>query len=225
MLSPPLLSQTLLHILTLSYLASAVSVTISAYVGGLQQICHHLQPGQCCQALPLSFINHFNAFNPNTVQFSFLLATDIAAAWSRRGNIRACSGLPLATGIGPGNWAHEGYGDARPVGASFVTLPKTLPPGDAEAKWLAAEGMLGLVWGGGQWFAKGTAGWGNVGGGSQGLRRRRVISERKGTAYVKGPSRSRWPDVVVVNGTTYTGNGTFGEGYRSSDGRLLDLGG
>lgn len=115
-----------------------------------------------------------------------------------------------------------GDGALRPLEASYVTLPKALPPGETEANWLTAEGMLGLAWGTTEWFAEGAAGLGSR---LNRLRRRGIVSEKKGTAYIRGPSRSRWPDVVVVNGTTYEGSGTVGDVYRSSDGRALDLGG
>ena len=83
--------------------------------------------------------------------------------------------------------------------------------------------MLGLVWGGGKWFAEGVSG---VDAG-KGLRKRgdrtgrRIVQGRgeQGTAYVTGPSGWRWPDVVVVNGTSFEREG---EGYRSAEGKELN---
>ena len=103
-------------------------------------------------------------------------------------------------------------------------MPTALPPGETEANWLTAEGMLGLVWGGGQWFAKGAS-LADVGG-SPSLKRvarRRVRSAQRGTAYIRGPRRWRWPDVVVFNGTSYVDAGAVELLYQSADGKVLNM--
>lgn len=116
-------------------------------------------------------------------------------------------------------------GDERPVGASYVRLPTALPPDETEANWLTAEGMLGLVWGGGKWFAKGAEGIAGVGGAaSVGVKRRRgMVSKEKGTAYMRGPRRWRWPDVVVADGTEYLADGAVELLYGSAEGKVLNM--
>ena len=36
------------------------------------------------------------------------------------------------------------------TGVSYIRVPKSLPPDGASSPWLAAEGLLGLVWCGGK---------------------------------------------------------------------------
>ncbi|KAL9010819.1 MAG: hypothetical protein Q9173_004286 [Seirophora scorigena] len=184
------------------------------------QVCTNLLPGQCCQALPVPITNYNNPFNPGAVDFTNLMPFHIAAVWARRGNIRACSGVPMETRAGPGNWHHEATGDERAYGASYITLPRSLPPGETEANWLNTEGVLGLVWGGGRWFAKGAE---SLGRETIGVRRRGVVSAEKGTVYSREPTRWRWPDVVVVNGTRYIDAGTADFLYQSAEGQVVNM--
>ncbi|KAI4282031.1 MAG: hypothetical protein L6R38_003251 [Xanthoria sp. 2 TBL-2021] len=213
---------TIISILALP-LTTAVTVTLTNGIGtpGPIQTCHNLPPGQCCRSFPVASNNYFNPFNPGAADFYHLLPMDVAAVWARRGNIRDCSGIPIETRAGPGRWHFESTGDGRAFGASYVRLPSALPPGETEANWLSAEGMLGLVWGGGKWFAKGVEIAGMSGAiGSK--RKRGVVSEEKGTAYIRGPRRWKWPDEVVVNGTRYVAEGLDGSLYHSADGKVLN---
>lgn len=214
---------TILPILSILPLTTAVTVTLTNGIGtpGPIQTCHDLPPGQCCRSFPVAFNNYFNPFNPAAVDFYNLLPMDVAAVWARRGNILDCSGLPIATRAGPGGWHFESTGDGRAFGASYVRLPSALPPGETEADWLSAEGMLGLVWGGGRWFAQGVEMAGV--GASVGVKwRRGVVRKEKGTAYLRGPRRRRWrwPDEVVVDGTRYVADGSDGTLYLSADGKV-----
>lgn len=96
-------------------------------------------------------------------------------------------------------------------------MPTSLPPGEEEADWLGAEGILGLVWGGGRWFAKG------VGVGLTSLVPRGVMRGAKGRAYIQAPGRGRRPDVLVVGGTRYVDAGGAELRYESQDGRVLNM--
>ncbi|KAL8964867.1 MAG: hypothetical protein Q9197_006773 [Variospora fuerteventurae] len=170
------------------------------------QICTNLLPGQCCQAIAAPIMNYFNPSYPSVVAFTNLSPLHIAAIWARRGNIRACSGVPIATRPGPGNWRHQATGDERAVGASYITLPTALPPGETEANWLSAEGVLGFVWGGGRWFVKGAESLGERN--TKKLKRRGMVRAEHGTVYAREPKRWKRPDVLVVNGTRYVDAGT-----------------
>ena len=218
-----MLYTTILAILTTLPFTTAVTVTLDNGIGtpGPTQTCHDLPPGQCCRSLPVAFNNYMNPFNPGAVDFHNLLPMDVAAVWARRGNIIGCSGIPIETRAGPGPWYFDSTGDRRAYGGSYVRLPVALPPDETEANWLTAEGLLGLVWGGGKWFAKEVEMAGV--GGSVGVKRRGVVSARKGTAYVRGPTRWKWPDEVMVNGTRYVADGAAGALYHSADGKVLNM--
>ncbi|KAL8756724.1 MAG: hypothetical protein Q9184_004397 [Pyrenodesmia sp. 2 TL-2023] len=183
-----MLPTALLTSLLVIHLTSAVIGTLTNGNGYLQQSFTNLLPGISCRILRVSYINYFNAFNTGGADFYYLLPTDIAAVWARRENIRGCSGVPIETSPGSGQWHYAAAGDERAVGASYVRLPTALPPDEKEVNRLTAEGMLGLVWGGRKWFAKGAEGIAGVGGGSSvGVKRRREVVSKgkgKGTAYI-----------------------------------------
>lgn len=80
---------------------------------------------------------------------------------------------------------------------------------------------MGLVWGGGKWFAKGVEMAGV--GGSVWMKTRGVVSSNKGTAYVRGPTRWKWPDEVMVNGTRYVADSAAGTLYHSTDGKVWNM--
>ena len=195
----------------------AVSVSIrSDPLWPIYQHCRNLNPGECCKALPIAFKAYNNPFAPATADWSNLLLSDVAAIWGRRGLIRDCSGTPIDTHAGPGNWLYHGTGERQPRGASFVRLPVGTPPvNDENVNWLTAEGMRGFVWGSGQWFSEAVAPESSIRGGEgagPGRRRwrwrttrlkRGIVSAQKGTAYVQAPRKSRWPDSVEINGAEY----------------------
>ncbi|KAL8711198.1 MAG: hypothetical protein Q9220_004343 [cf. Caloplaca sp. 1 TL-2023] len=219
----------LLFLIALSSLASAVSVTIRNSIREAEnpQVCNNLPPGICCRAFPVRFTAYNNPFSPGSATFTSLLPTDIAAVWARRGDMGGCYGVPIETHAGSKNWYYEGTGDRLAVGASYVSLNVKLPPDERETGWLTAEGMLGLVWGGGQWFAKGASSLaGVVGGGSKGVKRRMikgVVDEEVGRAYMRGPTLWRWPDEVVMNGSTYKAVENKEMVYRNAEGMVLNM--
>jgi len=198
---------------------TAVTITLTNGIATeVSQICTDLPPGICCRALPVPFLVYANAFNPSRTTFSSLAPLDIAAVWGARGDVRGCSGTPIRTRAGPGGWSYEGTAEQRACRASYVRMPTALPPGRGEAEWLSAEGMVGLVWGGGRWFAKGG---GELG--ARRLGRRGGVGGGKGRAYVRAPRRARWPDVLVVHGTRYMDAGSVELLYESVDGRVLNM--
>ena len=90
--------------------------------------------------------------------------------------------------------------------------------------WLGAEGFLGLVWGGGPWFAKGVSMAGLRGSPrASRLGKRREISAQKGRAYIQRPSRIRWHDMLMINGTRYLDSGSVEMLYQSVDGKVLNM--
>lgn len=213
----------ILLLLSIWQLTNAVTVRIITGMSDMSpvQICTNLLPGQCCQAIAAPIMNYFNPSYPSVVVFTNLSPLHIAAVWARRGNIRACSGVPIATRPGPGNWRHQVTGDERALGASYITLPTTLPPGETEANWLSAEGVLGFVWGGGRWFVKGAESLGESG--TKKLKRRGMVRAEHGTVYAREPKRWKRPDVLVVNGTRYVDAETVDLVYQSDQMQVLNL--
>ena len=109
-------------------------------------------------------------------------------------------------------------------------MPTILPPDGGVVKMLTMEGILGLSWGGGTWFANQAARDMLARGGSGGFvsgpipkvrSKRGIRSQEKGTIYAQGPQKWVWPDVVVVNGTEYKGGG--GGLLYESEGKMLNL--
>lgn len=179
--------------------------------------CNNLPPGVCCE---------YPTQSAEVATFHHLTAFDIAAIWTERlvfggpsYSIRSCSGRLLSSRPGPGRWRwviDDPYVD-RARGASYITLPRSLPPGEEANGWMMTEGLLGLAWGGGKWFASEAARrfLGGEGGGSRvapgmtrRLARRNVPAAKKGTVYARPPSRSVFPDRVEMrNGSVYIGHG------------------
>ena len=186
--------------------------------------CPNIPPGECCQ-VP----QHLDMLG-SSVNFYNLHVTDIAAVWAARtimndhtikAYIRGCSGIVKASGSGPGDWSWRATTDilvdwgSRAVGASYITMPATLPPDPSTAKWLMAEGILGLAWGGGKWFASPAAE--KLLGRGSGINHRKkkvprgIRSAKKGNVYARPPHRGRFPTLIQINGTRYsqTDTGTF----------------
>ncbi|KAI4235761.1 MAG: hypothetical protein LQ349_002946 [Xanthoria aureola] len=184
--------------------------------------CPDIPPGQCCHAP-----QHLHMLG-SSINFSNLQITDIAAVWAARtimdhyttqAVVRGCSGTVTASEPGPGDWSWRATADvlkewqSRAVGASYITLPATLPPNASTSKWLMAEGLLGLVWGGGKWFASPAAQ--SLLGPRGSLTKKRTIAPRgirwasKGNVYALPPLRGRFPTRIQVDGTEYSHSGTF----------------
>ena len=145
------------------------------------------------------------------------MVLDIAAVWVPRSTpssptwITGCSGLLLESRPGPGDWYWHERVSTTAYGASYVSLPKSVPPDEPTSGVLATEGLLGLAWGGGKWFAgkfaKGLVGRGVESGGQDttgGLLKRGIRSSKKGHAYIGRPRRTVFPDVIDVGGQKYT---------------------
>ncbi|KAL8802619.1 MAG: hypothetical protein Q9182_003710 [Xanthomendoza sp. 2 TL-2023] len=171
--------------------------------------CPNIPPGECCQA-PRRL-----ATLGSSVVFHRLHVTDIAAVWSARVNrtgftinavIDGCSGTVSASQPGPGTFAWRAPTDAltgwggRAAGASYITLPAALPPDPGTTNWLMMEGLLGLVWGGGKWFASSAAE--NLLAGRK-VGRRSIRSAKEGQVYARPPRRGRYPTLVEIDGTRY----------------------
>ena len=221
-------------LLNLLFLRASHAVTITMdenLPAGMTSVCENIPPGICCIAITFPNYCYFNPFDPTSVRFDDLLVYDIAAVWGLRNRIhdpdpiRDCSGQALETRTGiVGSWNYPAPDARRPYGASYIRLPPRLPPVKSESLWLEAEGMLGLVWGGGKWFANGAE---TVIGRRVGLKKRRqggrrIVAGAEGTAYVRGPQSWKWPDLIVVNGTRYSSLDAEGLRYRSADGAILE---
>ncbi|CAF9908975.1 MAG: hypothetical protein HETSPECPRED_008782 [Heterodermia speciosa] len=234
-MSPPSpLTLSLLNLLllfTLFETSHSVTITLDGNLDAETiQICHDIPPGECCAAITLARYCYYNPFNPTSARFDNLQITDIAAVWGsdRDGGIRACSGIPIATRAGvAGTWDFPAVGPERAYGASYVRLPTRMPPQESESPWLEAEGLLGLVWGGGKWFSRRAAAAAIGSSVEGGLRRRgrgrRFVKGERGRAYCEGPRKWRWPDVVVANGTRFISARLGSLEFSSADGELLDV--
>lgn len=123
-----------------------------------------------------------------------------------------CSGRVLRSRTGPGNWrwtSETGLTGDRATGGSYVTLPRSLPPGIEDKEWMAVEGLLALAWGGVQWFASPAAqkllrGSGRRGGVPPRSRSRRDIrSDEKGEVVARSPNDGILPDRIKWNETAF----------------------
>lgn len=173
------------------------------------------------------------------VLFRHLLAWDIAAVWRDQNRFElgaaysntGCSGPLLASRKGPGVWLWRqppaGSANSHAAeGASFIRLPMHLPPDPSILNYLIMQGLLGLVWSSGSWFASPAAE--KVFGGQYGIKvggivRRDIRSAGTGNVYARPPLVTRYPDVVDINGTQYTAEKTSDCLYSDVDGNSLNL--
>ncbi|KAI4231933.1 MAG: hypothetical protein L6R40_007588 [Gallowayella cf. fulva] len=202
------------------------------------QVCNNLRPGRCCQGRPAVFaapgVPPYPDFRVSQVQG--MAPRDIAAVWHRaRGAEGGCTGTSLASSAGPGNWRYPAEGNANDIltGASYIRVPDGAPE-DVEAPWVEAEGILGMVTGGGKWVAKGVSNMlqkliderqralAEIRGGSK-ARKRSIRSREKGAVFARPPSVGVWPDVIVLNGTEYTEESAGSPIYRSQEGKMLNF--
>ena len=160
-------------------------------------MCRDIEPGVCCRTP-----THGAWF----ADITNLGATDIAAVFEQLPGREpsGCAGRVLASQAGPGHWNWgTWYNQATWVrGASYIRLPTRLPIRKGQSDWLAAQGMLGLIWDKGSWYASEAA--------SSYINslkldlRRDVRSPDKGQVYAMPPPRVAFPDRVGINGTNYT---------------------
>ncbi|KAL9582763.1 MAG: hypothetical protein Q9212_003112 [Teloschistes hypoglaucus] len=206
----------------------------------LQFKCPNIPPGYCC-ALPrlTSVFTTWDLDLTAAVKFERLVGTDIAAIFGvvypneQNANNNGCLGPIGPTRQGPGTWSWRNPDrDQRrglaARGASFISVPRRLPPDASANKWMALEGILGLVWGDGKWFSNIAAerrfGMDPSAGGSwvsPGMRVRRDIrSADGGQIYARPPSRWVYPTFIEVNGTNYRNEGAV---YVDATGTVLNL--
>ncbi|KAL8897723.1 MAG: hypothetical protein Q9207_007064 [Kuettlingeria erythrocarpa] len=212
-------------------------------------VCPRQPPGVCCQA-PESIFNSqrvLHGFGASRVTFRHLLPGDIGGVF-QAGNtaeflaammaggggggssstppdsdyrLRAgCTSTLLNSVRGPGESSYSGSFIA---GASYISLGQARVPPDAKTlSLLDFQGVFGLVWGGGQWFASAAA-HKRFGGRRNPKERRGIRSALKGTAYIRPPPWWVYPAYIVANGTEYTNNGNGELAYIAADGRVLNL--
>ena len=200
--------------------------------------CLDIPAGVCCKP-PWNY-----PAATTKVSFRHLRVWDTAAVWgdnhraTDRGvnssptRARGCLGLLLASRPGPGEWLwRQPATDRRPAeGASYISLPQTLPPKPEISRWLAWQGLLVLVWsGGGRWFAGAEAerlirSDSSISVGPK--RRRGVLSANRGTVVARPPLIERFPSFLEVNGTQYLKHDA-GQGdeflYENLGGEVLNL--
>ena len=205
----------------------------------MEVVCEDIAPGVCCVSPWQEIFGTINREagvvsldGAGAVEFRNLHATDIAVVWGRRSytsgfwpfrrewEITACSGTVLDARPGPGDWLknltnpeypNPNYAIAH--GASYISLPRIVPPAGEVGNWLAAEGVLGLVWGGGNWFASQAASAYL----QKHLRKRDIRSADKGQVYSSPPPGVQYPAIMYINGTQYTAQVVGGVLYRNDD--------
>ena len=198
-------------------------------------ICPRQPPGICC-SLPLEFSGSVTP----TITFRHLLPGDIAAVfwevldwhfigkdtWPPNNLSPGCQTPIIQTGRGPGTYSYDGMdalGHETPIGGgSYISLGDVkLPPKPEAVSALTFQGVVGLVWGGGQWFGSAAA---QSKFGLRRLKERRGIrSPQKGTAFIQGPRRWVYPTLLEMNGTQYTSNDTSRLIYTAANGQTLNL--
>lgn len=217
--------------------ALQVSVTLhNEYVPGIevQMTCPDLLPGQCCTAPRTTF----RSYSAHVVSFRGLAPWHIAAIWRSRAQTvgqldfstssTGCSGEVWRSRTGPGTWTWEMWGETDvaesltpATGASYIDLPRALPPDEKVSNWLDAQGILGLVWGGGKWFSSPAAS--RVLGHKSRLRRNSQ-PRLKGTVYTGRPHRWVFPTYIDMNGTRYFAqSGSDMPDYRDKSGAVLNF--
>lgn len=208
--------------------------------------CPQIPAGECCRfpveipdeprILGRQMARQVRVYSKREVYIRNLGALHIAAIWRARHNvndgraysIEGCSGSIMASRGGPGDWHWNAdvdvpieYNRHDITGASWIQLPETLPPDTQTTKWMMGEGILGLVWGGGKWFANEQAqrAFGRVGGKS----RRDIRSAEKGNVYSRAPVKGRYPSLIGINGMQYTDGGRGDLIYQNNVGHALNL--
>ena len=219
-----------------------VSVTLhNEYVPGFEvsMTCANLLPGHCCTA-PRTI---FRSYSAHVISFSGLGFSQVAAIWRDRmhsvgqldlsASYTGCSSEVWRSRPGPGFWKWEMWRESEiteslipATGASYIDLPRALPPDGEASNWMDAQGMLGLVWGGGKWFSSPAASrlLGYDGSGGHKRRRRRDFGSRpNGTVYAGRPHRRVLPTYIDVNGTRYFAESESDTAdYRDKSGTVLN---
>ncbi len=195
--------------------------------------CLDIPPGVCCKP-PVSYPDA-----TTKVLFRQLQTWDIAAVWrndyirnqrSSNRHITGCSGPPLASRLGSGRWLwRQPATDRRAAeGASFISLPRALPPDSKTGQWLVWEGLLTLSWRGGRgrWYADSAVeeSMGRDSGINVGAKSRRDIhSVNTGNVVARPPPWARYPNFVEANGMQYNKSNDGVLLYASAAGEVLNL--
>lgn len=119
-------------------------------------------------------------------------------------------------------WGEEesGYPDNVVFAAAWIDLRTRFPPNSATARYLQWQGVKGAIGGSGTWSAasdgipfprKKRSSWG---------RKMNDVAEQ-GTAYIREPTRSVYPDVYRANVIDYLRAGN--ETYVSDSGEVLEF--
>lgn len=118
------------------------------------------------------------------------------------------------------------------TGASYIRLPDSIPK-DQNAPMMEAQGILGLITGGGNYIDKKAGGSllqrmlsaqsGLQGGSIGGRWRRSIRSPNQGIVFAQPPPSAVWPDVVFFNGTEYKQDHVGGSIYTNEAGQVLDF--
>ncbi|KAL8938708.1 MAG: hypothetical protein Q9216_003745 [Gyalolechia sp. 2 TL-2023] len=231
MIRYPSLSSIIFHLLVFTTLTHQVSITLILFPGSVvpyTATCTNILPGICCR-FP-GTISEASAVN-----FSHLTPFDIAAVWKREPNLATlssgrggCSGRILRSRVGSRQWtwtSPSGLVGDRASGGSYVTLPRTLPPGEKEREWMAVEGLLAMAWGGGEWFASQAAErlLGRSGGTPKSRVRRDIRSSEKGRIFARNPTDEILPDWMEWNQTRFELYNADDMMYRNEEGGLVNL--
>ena len=221
-----------LNVFFLIGLSVQVDITFTGIPSGyghaaITNTCTNIQPGECCMVIAFD--------GARTARFDHLAVEDITAVWGPERRVRsggfaeACAHVVLGSRSGPGSWTwqsdEQGTGaEIAATGASYIRVPKSLPPNPTTSLWLQTEGMLALIWGGGSWFASegAKARWGRGVRPRSRLRREHSWAE-KGKLWAKSPPRMAFPDVVEVEGEVYRGNGSGDMMFTDSRGAKVNL--
>ncbi|KAL8734030.1 MAG: hypothetical protein Q9166_001791 [cf. Caloplaca sp. 2 TL-2023] len=144
-----------------------------------------------------------------------------------QGNHHGCTNMPPTRTVrGPGHFLVHNMVMPSPLsGVSYVQLPNEVPEDITTAEFVAVQGLLGLQTADKTWFAPGVIPSTLLGTGTSrfGSRSRRdVVRGLQGTAYIGPPPRSRYPDLITVNGTEYRSTNTSALNFQDSDGQFLD---
>ncbi|KAL8737988.1 MAG: hypothetical protein Q9181_001170 [Wetmoreana brouardii] len=200
--------------------------------------CSNIPPGACCET-PDRASPGFR-----TVTYYGLTALDIAAIWhSNLGDVYAmfhaddvvgCSGTVLESGIGQvGEWTWNAtltrpgqYIPDLAHGASYLSLPESLPPAPDAVPALTIQGLLGFVWGGRRVVVDLEAK--RLPGGLTSYPhsrkvRRGIRSSLKGTVYARPPRKVMYPSSMTINGTEYSDGGAGNFMYKDAAGNTLNL--
>ena len=209
--------------------------------------CENIQPGECCLTPRTLGATHVRFRDLRSMDIAAVWSRRVVLApltwWQRllpgdlapiqqRTIITGCSGRVANSRRGPGEqiWEYRPDYSNHPdsellaYGASYISVPFTMPPKEEDGNWLAAEGMLGLVYGGSQWFASDSA--------KDylyriGLKKRNeprdVRSSQIGQLYAKQPAGILLPTVVAINGSNYTQDTLGSMIYKDETGESFDL--